>query len=117
MSKTNPKPLTKRSGSTVVFYKWSRCESLKMTGARPDDIVRFFLADMQGRCVRVCVCVHVCVFVCVYVFVCVCVSVYVPLTCNRSILPGCSKDFTFTFVSHASGTYVEDWEVIALGAE
>ena len=77
MYKKNRKPVTKRTGSTVVFYKWSRCEPLKMTGARPDDIVRFFLADMQGRCVRVCVCVCVCVCVrvcaCVCVFMCVCV--------------------------------------------
>jgi hypothetical protein len=61
----------KNSGSTAVYYKWTRCESAKMAGARPDDTVRFFLADMQG-----------------------------------SILPGCTKNFTFTFVSHASGTYV-----------
>jgi hypothetical protein len=33
-----------------------------------------------------------------------------------SILPGCSKHFTFTFVSHASGTYVEDWEISSLPA-
>jgi hypothetical protein len=61
--------VAKNTGSTVVYYKWSRCEAAKMAGARPDDTVRFFLADMQG-----------------------------------SILPGCSKSFTFTFVSHASGT-------------
>jgi hypothetical protein len=64
----------------IVFLiratRWSRCESVKMTGARVDETVRFFLADMQG-----------------------------------SILPGCSKDFTFTFVSHASGSFVEEWEV------
>ncbi len=71
----------KNTGSTVVYYKWARCESVKMAGARQDDTVRFFLADMQG-----------------------------------SILPGSYKDFTFTFVSHASGTFVEDWEISSLPA-
>ncbi len=92
----------KNSGSTAVYYKWTRCESAKMAGARPDETVRFFLADMQG-----------------------------------SILPGCSKNFAFTFVSHASGTcvpvhpthtlifginffprnsYAEDWEMSSLPA-
>ncbi len=42
--------IAKNSGSTVVYYKWARCEAAKMTGARLDDTVRPRALPGEKKC-------------------------------------------------------------------